>query len=147
MVLADGVYECKTCVPPVKLKADGSDQAVSGDPYSDSMAVTVVSDHEIKVVTKKGGKIAFEGTSTVAQDGSKKSDSFTIYPSNGDSPVTGKGQSRRVADGPAGSHPVSGSWVAEKIESISDKGVTFTYKVNGDEITMSNGTGESTTPR
>ena len=51
-------YECQTCFPPVKVKADGNDQAVTGDPYRDTIAVTVMTDLEIKVVTKKGGQLA-----------------------------------------------------------------------------------------
>jgi hypothetical protein len=146
-VLVDGRYECKTCVPSITLIADGSDQAVSGDPYIDTMAVTVTSDREIKVVTKKSGKIAFVGTSTVSQDGKTKTDTFAIYPPNGDPPVTGKGQSKRVADGPAGSHAISGSRVADKVESVSDNAGIFTYKVNGDEIIMTTRTGESYTAK
>jgi hypothetical protein len=146
MILADGIYECKTCVPSVKVKADGSDQVVTGDPYSDKMAVTVVSDHEIKLVTKKGGKVALEGTSTVSQDGRTKSDTLKVYPPSGP-PVTGKGQSKRVVDGPGGSHAISGSWVTDKVQSMSDDAITLNYKVTGDAITMMNKTGESYTAK
>src|SRR6185437_12726910 len=54
--LKDGMYECN-CVPPVKIKADGEDHAVTGHPGYDSMAVTVVNDHAIHVVYKKDGKV------------------------------------------------------------------------------------------
>ncbi len=33
-LLQNGMYECKTCTPPVNVKADGQFQKVSGDPYS-----------------------------------------------------------------------------------------------------------------
>src|ERR1700744_1181514 len=39
LVLKDGMYECKTCVPPVNIKADGQDHAITGHPYLDSIAV------------------------------------------------------------------------------------------------------------
>ena len=29
-LLQDGIWECKTCVPPIKIKADGQDQPVTG---------------------------------------------------------------------------------------------------------------------
>jgi hypothetical protein len=35
--LANGVYDCQTCTPPYKIKADGHDQAISGNPYYDSI--------------------------------------------------------------------------------------------------------------
>ncbi|MFI5070636.1 MAG: hypothetical protein ACHP8A_07085 [Terriglobales bacterium] len=32
-LLQNGMYECKTCVPAIKIKADGEDQSVTGHPY------------------------------------------------------------------------------------------------------------------
>ena len=29
-LLKDGMYDCKTCVPPVRVKADGQDHRVTG---------------------------------------------------------------------------------------------------------------------
>ena len=31
-LLQDGMWECKTCVPLIKIKADGQDQTVTGTP-------------------------------------------------------------------------------------------------------------------
>src|SRR3984957_11998582 len=52
-LLQNGMYECNTCAPPVKVKADGQDQPVTGHPYYDTAAVTVISDHEIEETDKK----------------------------------------------------------------------------------------------
>ena len=41
-LLSKGVYHCQTCVPAYSVKADGQDHAVSGHPYYDSVAVTVI---------------------------------------------------------------------------------------------------------
>src|SRR5215467_312104 len=41
-VLKDGMYSCKTCAPAYSVKADGTDQAVSGHPYYDTVAIKVV---------------------------------------------------------------------------------------------------------
>src|ERR1700757_3285495 len=65
-LLQDGMYECKSCNPAYKIKADGSDQAVSGDPYVDTRAIKVVNDHEIEETDKKGGKVVATSTSTVS---------------------------------------------------------------------------------
>jgi hypothetical protein len=62
-------------------------------------------------------------------------------------PVTGKGEATRVANGPAGSNAISGSWRTTKIEAVSDNGITWTYKVSGGELTMTNPTGQSYTAK
>ncbi|HEY6273221.1 MAG TPA: hypothetical protein VIX19_14675 [Terriglobales bacterium] len=147
-LLQDGMYECKTCIPPYKIKADGSDQPVSGHPYYDSVAIKVVSDHEIEETDKKGDVAVVTATSAVSSDG--KTMTFTFSDSsntNGGPPVTGKGEAMRVAKGPAGSNAISGSWRTTKIESLSENATAFTYKVNGDEITMTNPTGQSYTAK
>ncbi len=46
-LLQNGMYDCKTCVPPIKVKADGTDQKVT-DPYSDALSVKVIDDHNIE---------------------------------------------------------------------------------------------------
>jgi hypothetical protein len=38
-LLQNGMYECKTCVPPINIKADGQDQKVTGQPYYDTMSI------------------------------------------------------------------------------------------------------------
>jgi hypothetical protein len=143
-LLQNGMYECKTCTPPYKVKADGTDQPVSGHPYYDTVAIKVVSDHEIEETDKKDGKVVATSTSTVSADGStltfEVSDSSNT---NGGPPVTGKFQATRVAKGPVGSNAISGSWRRGKIEDISDNAIVGTYKVSGDEIAMTNPNGQS----
>ncbi len=65
-LLQNGVYQCKTCVPPVEVKADGEDHPVSGHPYYDSVAIKVVNDHEIEETDKKNGKTVATSTMTVS---------------------------------------------------------------------------------
>jgi hypothetical protein len=147
-LLQDGMYECKSCVPPYKIKADGTDEAVSGHPYFDAVAIKVVSDHEIEETDKKSGKVVSTSTSTVSSDG--KTLRFTFSDSsntNGGAPVTGKGEAERVAKGPSGSNAISGSWRTTKIENISDNAITWAYKVNGNEMTMTAPTGQSYTAK
>ena len=147
-VLQNGMYDCKTCTPPYQVKADGTDQPVSGHPYFDTVAIKVVNDHEIETTDKKGGKVVATSTTTVSSDG--KTMMFTFSDSsntNGGPPVTGKGEATRVAKGPAGSNAISGSWRTTKIESMSDNGTMWTYKVTGDEITYNSPTGQTYTAK
>ncbi len=44
-LLQNGMYQCKTCVPPIDVKADGQDQKVTGHPYYDTVAIKVINDH------------------------------------------------------------------------------------------------------
>src|ERR1700752_1854731 len=55
-LLQGGVYQCKTCVPPIDIKADGQDQKVTGSPYYDTVSITVVDDRTIEETDKKGTK-------------------------------------------------------------------------------------------
>ncbi len=148
-VVQGGMYECKTCTPPVKVKADGTDQAVSGIPYLDTMAIKIVSDHELQETDKKGGKVVGTSTTKMSADGKMVMFSFTDSSNtNGGPPVTGKGEAVRVAPGPAGSNPIlSGSFRTTKMEGLSDNAIKWTYRLNGDEITMTNPTGQSYTAK
>lgn len=52
-LLQDGMWECRTCVPPIKIKADGQDQTATGRSHLDTSALKVISDHEIESTDKK----------------------------------------------------------------------------------------------
>jgi hypothetical protein len=147
-LLQNGMYACKTCTPPYEIKADGSDQAVSGHPYFDTVAIKVLNDHAIEETDKKGGKVVATSTSTVSSDGNTVMFEFSDSSNtNGGPPVTGKGEATRVAKGPAGSNAISGSWRTTKMESLSDNAIVWAYKVSGDEITMTSQTGQSYTAK
>jgi hypothetical protein len=142
-LLQDGMYHCKTCVPPIDVKADGQDQPVAGHPYFDSVSIKVVDERTIEEVDKKNGKTVATSKTVVSQDGKAANFEFTDSSNTNADPVTGKGTVTQVAKGPAGSHAVSGSWVTSKLETVSDNGLTVTFKVEGDSLSMTNLTGQS----
>jgi hypothetical protein len=146
-LLQNGMYECKTCVPAVKIKADGQDQKVTGHPYYDTAAVKVISDHEIEETDKKDGKTVATSTTTVSADGNTLAFEFNDSSNTNAAPVTGKGEETRVTKGPAGSNAISGSWRISKFENLSDNAITWTYKVSGNELMMSTPTGQSYTAK
>jgi hypothetical protein len=146
-LLQNGMYECKTCVPAVKIKADGQDQTVTGHPYYDSAAVKVISDHEIEETDKKDGKTVATSTTKVSADGNTLAFEFSDSSDTNAAPVTGKGEETRVAKGPAGSNAISGSWRIAKFESLSDNAITWTYKVSDGQLMMTNPTGQSYTAK
>lgn len=146
-LLQDGTYHCKTCVPPIDVKADGRDQKVTGHPYYDTMSIKVVDDRTIEETDKKNGKTVATSKTTVSPDGNTLTFEFTDSSATNADPVTGKGQETRVAGGPAGSHAISGSWRVEKIENLSENALLFTYKVEGDTLSMTNLTGQAYTAK
>ena len=147
-LLKDGMYSCKSCDTPFTVKADGTDQPISGDPYTDTVAVKVASDTEMDQTNKKSGKVVGTVKMTVSPDGKTLTVEFAdSSATNGGPPVTGKGVSKLVGKRPAGAHSISGSWRAASLQGMSDNGTTWTYKVNGDEITMTTPTGQSYTAK
>ena len=142
-LLQDGMYDCKTCVPPIHVKANGQDQTVTGNPYFDTINVKVVDAQTVLETDKKNGKIVGTSTTTISKDGKTANFEFTDSSNTNAAPVTGKGASTRVTAGPAGSHAVSGSWRTAKLDNISDNGLVLTFKVDGDSLRMTNQTGQS----
>ncbi len=145
-LLQNGVYTCKTCSDvTAPVKADGKDQRLENFPYADTVAIKVLNDHAIHMTSKKNGKVVAESTLTVSADGGTLTEDFTFTP-EGSAPVKGNNVSTRVANGPPGSHAVSGSWQGKKMD-MSENGALFTYRLNGDELTMTTPTGTSFTAK
>jgi hypothetical protein len=139
--LSNNTYECLSCIPKYSVKADGTDQKVTGHPYYDTVAVHVVSASSIEIIQKKDGKVMNSDTESVSADGKTLTDKFTD--TTGTQPVTGEVTSTRVKPGPAGSHAVSGSWRTSKLNTVSSNGLTVTYQGTADGLKMSDPNGNS----
>ncbi|MGH8190989.1 MAG: hypothetical protein ACREP2_06040 [Rhodanobacteraceae bacterium] len=142
--LKDGMYESNS-VPPIKVKADGEDHAVTGHPGFDTVAIKVLNDHSIQETDKKDGKVVSTWTITVAADGKTATYEFTN--DSGASPVTGKLMVKRIAKGAPGSNAVAGTWQFEHYGDISASALTASYKVDGDTVSFSDPTGDSYTAK
>jgi hypothetical protein len=147
LLLQNGRYECKTCVPPLNVKADGQDQKITGHPYYNSVSIKVVNDRTIEETDKKDGKVVGTSTTKVAPDGKTATFEFTDSSNTNSAPVTGKGVMTRVADGPAGSNPISGSWRTSKLNNISENALLLTLKMEGNSLSLSTPTGQSYTAK
>ena len=146
-LLKDGMYHCKTCIPAIDVKTDGQDQKVTGQPYNDMMSIKVVDDRTIEEIDKKNGKTVTTSKMWVSADGNTMSWEFTDSSATNVAPVTGTGHATRVEKGPAGSHGISGSWRMEKMDTLSENAMSFTYKVTGDSLTMTSPIGQSYTAK
>ena len=139
--LSNNMYECLSCVPKYAVKADGTDQKVTGHAYYDTVAVKVVNASSIEIITKKDGKTMFTGTRTVSPDGNTLNEKFTDTAEA--KPVTGEIISTRVSPGAAGSHAIAGAWRTSKVDTVSSNGLTVTYQGTNDGLKMSDPNGES----
>lgn len=142
-----GVFECLSCDPVLKVNADGTDQPVTGRKDADSIAIKVVDEHEITETIKKAGKVIFKGTSTVSPDGNTLDRSFTIYSANGAPPMHAGNQLRRLDKKKVGSHLISGTWGGSVLRALPANPETWTFKVNGEELSSTSSKGSSYTAK
>ena len=143
--ISQGWYHCVTCNPAFDVPADGQDHAVTGLSY-DTISITIVDAHSISIATKKGGQADYEQTRTVSADGKTLTVKSTGHPVNGGAPTSFESVAKRSGMAPAGVHAASGQWVVQK-ETGSDNGLLTTYKMNGDQFTMTSPTGETYTAK
>ncbi|MEG3160241.1 hypothetical protein U1763_06980 [Sphingomonas sp. LB2R24] len=142
-LIENGFYTCSTCIPVVKIAADGALHPVTGHAYYDAMSVTVVDPATVKYATSKAGKPMSDATATLSADNSSISTVFNDTSAPNGIPITGTTISERVAAGPSGSHAASGSWLQTNQTQVSDSGLVFTFAKTGKVVTYSTPTGTS----
>ncbi len=145
-LLQNGMFECSSCVPPISIKADGTFQKVTGHPYFDTMSVKAVDDHNVEQAIQRAGKVVGTEKDSVTADGNTLTVNWTDSGEPSGGTQSGSYTAKRVAKGPAGANMISGSWRTEKADSPAAV-LTWTFKVNGDELTMTNPTGQSYTAK
>jgi hypothetical protein len=133
-VISQGMYRCTSCVPQITVKADGTDQKVSGHDYYDTIAIKIVNDHAIETTRKKGGKIMGTDAASVSADGKTLTEEWVDY--TGSKPAKGTNGSKRLTAGPAGSHTISGTWQQDQFSGASDSLVTVKYESTADGMKM-----------
>ena len=143
--LNKGAYDCSSCRPKIHVRADGQEQSVTGQAY-DKISVREVDPRSIEVTATKKGKIVFYQSQTVSDGGNTLTVNTTSYPENSVQLVTAEATATRVGKAPAGANGASGSWQINKVKE-SENGLTTTYKMSGDELSMSTPTGESYTAK
>jgi len=130
----DGMYICSSCAPEIKVKADGTDQKVTGHPYYDTVAVTVVNPTSFEITNKQGGKQVVSVTYTVSTDGNTLNGKFKDY--TGAKLASGSFAETRRAKGPAGSHAASGSWQLGALTDANAAASTFDYRMTDQQFSM-----------
>jgi len=141
----NGMYDCFYCSPQIHVKADGQDQSVTGQSF-DTIRVREIDPRSIITTTKKSGKTVSERTYTVSDDGNILTVKILSHQENGGQPVSEEVTLTRVGMAPAGANATSGSWRINKVKGTESDLIT-TYRVSGDELTMSAPTGQSYTAK
>jgi hypothetical protein len=144
--LLNGTYHCRTCIPPIDVRADGLDHKVAGDSCYDTASIRVLDDRTVQETDKSNGRIVHTERITVAPDGNTAVWEFADSCDPKGEEVTWKQISVRVAKGPAGSHPISGSWRAMRIVNSSEN-LTASMKLEGDNFSFADSTGQSYTAK
>ena len=143
--LANGVFENKSTVPPIKVKADGTDQPVKGHAAYDTAAVKSAGADSFDVTVKKAGKTMGTSNYSVSADGKTLTQKWTDQ--SGTETASGENLYARVGPAPAGAHAASGSWRITKAQNTSANARTITYKSTADGMSFSTPTGQSYTAK
>jgi hypothetical protein len=147
-LLKDGMYECKSCKPVIKIKADGQMQPVSGHPYIDMMMVKVVDDKHVESASTKNGKDTGKVSMSVSDDGKTLTSNWAYYGNPTGGPVSGTDTYTRVGKAPAGANAISGSWRDEKSDVATADALIFSFKTEGgNTLNYSTPTGQSYTAK
>jgi hypothetical protein len=132
--ISQGLFRCTSCVPPINVKADGTDQSVTGHDYYDTVEIRIVNNNSVEWTSKKGGKIVSTDALTVSADGKTLTEKWVDY--NGAKPASGTSTSKRLTAGPSGSHALSGTWQQDRFSDGSDSLVTVKYQSTADSLKM-----------
>lgn len=146
-VIKDGVYDCPSCTPPYRIKADGAFHPIAGHPAVDETLVKVVDARTIKQVDRKGGRVVGSSRVTASPDGNTATIAWTDTTNAGAPSASGTLIETRTAPGPAGAHALSGSWIAAKAEGVSDSATTQMLKLDGGVFSMRTASGQSYSAR
>lgn len=130
----DAQYACPTCDPPLMIRANGTDQPVSGSPHADTVSIAVLDERSVIETRKRGGRIIAIRKFTVSDDGGSAISEVSDYTANG-TEVTSRVLWTRQSAGPPGSHAVSGSWIRGR-SLLRDNAVTVTFTVSGNSLAM-----------
>lgn len=143
-LLKGGTYSCTSCVPKVRVPADGQVHPVAGAKTFDAISVTVTDPNTVTYSYQLKGQPVSTTTESVSADHGTLTTKWHSTATKSGEALDGSSTSKRVGALPAGAHPVSGTWQAGAVD-MSDNASTMTLAVAGKSVTLSYPTGESFT--
>ena len=123
--LTAGMIHCVGCTANVSITTDGHDQKIPAGSYWDTASARIIDPRSVEITIKKAGKTLFTEIDTVSPDGRTLTQS--VKDTTEAEAVTIDTLNRRVSNGPAGSHTISGTWRAYK-ENRSKNGSIINSK-------------------
>jgi hypothetical protein len=141
LLLADGAYACLTCSPPYRVAADGQAHPIDAAKPGDTVAISVIDDRTVRRVVERDGVRVVEATTVLSPFGHTKRETqhrLDSGPVGLDFEIT----SRRVADGPAGAHRLSGRWQVVEADLPNHEEDT-SYRIADGVLSMRDGFGRS----
>ena len=142
-LLRNGLYRCKTCDPSLEVKADGKDHKISGQACYDTVSLRVIDARTTEETDKRSGRAVGTTRMTVSPDGNSATVEWTESCNAQGDVVAGKDLMARVAQGPRGSHAVSGSWRITQRMNRSENALLVTLKLEGDIFSFADPAGQS----
>ncbi len=143
--LMNGEYQCRSCRPPYKVKADGLDQPISGNARFDTLRITVIDEHTVAKAATRAGATVAESRAQVSPDGRTLTER-QVLSNVGPRKVDFTSRSSRVSEGPQGSHAISGSWHLIEAD-LTNHDEDTDYLVSNGTLSMSDRLGRSFTAR
>lgn len=140
--LQNGIYDCESCVPKIKVPADGEYHHIAGSPYFSGIAIRVVNDRMIEITERLKEKIVYRETDKVSAEGNTLQQDVTDLAAPSGEAVTAQEILKKVRAGPGGAGLISGAWLAQKIQFTSKNGITVTYHSTAEGLQASNPGGE-----
>lgn len=139
--VSNGTYDCASCVPRIQVKADGSDQPLSGLLHY-TIAVSEIDSHTVKIVTKRDGKELSEQVCAVAEDARKLHVETTSHPLRDGKPLIQGAEWERIGESVPGANAISGSWRMRRA-NFPENALLKTFTWRNSELSMSSpiGTG------
>jgi hypothetical protein len=136
LLLKGGTYVCSSCAPLFSVKADGAFHKLVGIPYIDEASVKVIDANTVEEVDKLKGKIVSTQRTSLSPDGKTLSIHWTDSSAPDGTVSRGDATQTRIAEGPVGSHAISGSWRTANVANISDAVATMVLATDGDILSM-----------
>jgi hypothetical protein len=138
-LLASGMFRCRGCIANMEIKADGRDHKIEETNYWDTASVRIVDAHTAEITMKKFGKTMFTEIDTVTGNGAALTQ--LLKDDTEAQTVTTETVFRRVEQGSANGHAISGSWLAYKT-TTSKNDSTIKYKCTADAFSVETPLGE-----
>jgi hypothetical protein len=139
-VVKGGEYRCDSCAPKIRVKADGTQYPLPGNPYIDFICVTIVDDRVVEIISRSGPKVVSTGRLVVSRDGKSMVREISTKEANGSTSRSSE-KFARVTPVVKGAHAVTGTWKFTELDNMTEETVTFKTAAGMVYMNASDGTG------